>query len=214
MELAGIIDHTILKPDCTKEDIQRICQEALQHRFKAICIPPFYIAEAKQLLANSPVLIATVIGFPMGYSAIPAKVEEIKRAINDGADEVDAVVNISAVKSKNWSHVRNDIDSMTRSAHMKGKVIKIILETGLMTTAEINQLCEICIAEGVDFVKTSTGFNAAGANTEIVTHLRSKLPKEIKIKASGGIRSRQEAEKLIAAGAERIGTSVGIQLIS
>ena len=134
MRLAGIIDHTILKPDCSMDEIKRLCAEAVKYEFKAVCIPPFYIKEAAQLLEKAPVKVAGVIGFPMGYSATAAKVEEIKRAINDGADELDVVINICAVKSGNWNYVRNDIDSMTLATHSRGKVIKVIIETGLLST--------------------------------------------------------------------------------
>ena len=214
MRLAGIIDHTILKPDCSMDEIKRLCAEAVKYEFKAVCIPPFYIKEAAQLLEKVPVKVAGVIGFPMGYSATAAKVEEIKRAINDGADELDVVINICAVKSGNWNYVRNDIDSMTLATHSRGKVIKVIIETGLLSTDEIKKLCGMCSQAGVDFVKTSTGFNAAGANVETVEFLRANLPASIKIKASGGIRSVQDAERLVAAGADRLGSSAGVQIVS
>jgi deoxyribose-phosphate aldolase len=158
--------------------------------------------------------VATVIGFPMGYATTPAKVEEIKRAIDEGADEVDAVVNICAVKSGKWNYVRNDIDSMTRIAHMRGKAIKVILETGLMNTEEMKSLCEICTESGVDFVKTSTGILSAGANVETVTWLRAHLPPAIKIKASGGVRSKKSALELIEAGADRLGSSSGVKIVT
>ncbi|MBK6623312.1 MAG: deoxyribose-phosphate aldolase [Saprospirales bacterium] len=157
MQLAEKIDHTILKPDCTLKDIQSVCEEAISHRFYSVCVPPFYVKDAFQFLEKTNVKVTTVVGFPMGYATTPAKVEEIKRAIDDGAEEVDAVVNICAVKSGNWNYVRNDVDSMTRIAHMRGKTIKVILETGMMTQEELDRLCKVCIESEVDFVKTSTG---------------------------------------------------------
>ena len=213
MELADKIDHTILKPDCTLDEIKGVCEEAVANRFYSVCIPPFYVKDAVQFLENSGVKVATVIGFPMGYASTPAKVEEIKRAIDDGADEVDAVVNICAVKSGNWNYVRNDIDSMTRIAHLRGKIIKVILETGMMSQEELEHLCKICVETDTDFVKTSTGILAAGANVDVVTWLRAHLPPSIRIKASGGVRSYQDAVRLIEAGAVRLGSSASLQII-
>lgn len=213
MLLADKIDHTLLKPDSTLKDIEGVCAEAASHRFYSVCIPPFFVKDAAQLLEDTGIKVATVVGFPMGYATTPAKVEEIKRAIDDGADEVDAVVNICAVKSGNWNYVRNDIDSMTRIAHLRGKIIKVILETGIMTQEELDQLCKICIESEVDYVKTSTGILAAGATVDVVTWLRAQLPPSIKIKASGGIRSRQDAISLLEAGAERLGSSASVQIV-
>ncbi|MEL6636209.1 MAG: deoxyribose-phosphate aldolase, partial [Bacteroidota bacterium] len=157
MELSKYIDHTILSPGCTSEDIKRICDEAKHFGFYAICIPPYYVRLAARELEDSPVKIATVVGFPMGYAAIPAKVEEIKRAIDEGADELDIVANIAAVKNGDWAHVRNDIDGVTIAVHLKGKKVKLIVEATLLTEAEIIKICTICREVGVDFVKTSTG---------------------------------------------------------
>ena len=213
MELADKIDHTILKPDCTLDEIKGVCEEAVANRFYSVCIPPFYVKDAVQFLENSGVKVATVIGFPMGYASTPAKVEEIKRAIDDGAEEVDAVVNICAVKSGNWNYVRNDIDSMTRIAHLRGKIIKVILETGMMSQEELEHLCKICVETDTDFVKTSTGILAAGANVDVVAWLRAQLPPSIRIKASGGVRSYQDAVRLIEAGAVRLGSSASLQII-
>lgn len=215
MNLANFIDHTILKADCTLEDIKRVCADAIQYQFAAVCIPPFYVNQAADFLqdAQTKVQIATVIGFPMGYSYTPAKVEEIKRAIDDGASEVDAVINLCAVKMGNWSYVRNDIDSMVMAAHLKGKSIKIILETGLLTDEELHRLVEICLEIKPDFVKTSTGFNGEGATVDVIHTLKHLLQDQIKIKASGGIRTREDAIRLIEAGAKRIGSSAGVSIV-
>lgn len=213
MELHGFIDHTILKPDCSKDDIQRVCEEALDHEFAAVCIPPYYVNMAHQLLEGTSVKVATVIGFPLGYNPTPAKVEEVKKAIDEGADEVDAVVNICAVKSGNWNYVSNDIESMVTIARLRGKIIKIILETGMMTEEEIKKLCELCVKAGADFVKTSTGFNGSGATLEAVKLMHDTLQGAAKIKASGGIRTSLDAQRFIEAGASRIGTSSGPSLI-
>ncbi|MCB0568421.1 MAG: deoxyribose-phosphate aldolase [Phaeodactylibacter sp.] len=214
MNLASYIDHTILKADCTTKDIRRVCDEAAQYGFYAVCVPPFYVKYAASALEGKPVKIATVIGFPMGYTTTPSKVEEIKRAIDEGADEVDAVVNLCAVKDGNWNFVMNDVDSMCTAAHMKGKSIKLILETGLLNDKEITRLCEIALEAGVDFVKTSTGFNGGGATLEAVQLIRKQVGDKVKIKASGGIRTRQDAERFIEAGANRIGSSSGIDIVS
>ena len=213
MELNQKIDHTFLKPDGKEEDIQRICSEAVQFGFAAVCIPPFYVPLASETLADSSVAVATVIGFPMGYSCTAAKVEEIKKAINDGAEELDVVVNLSAVKSGRWNAVRNDIDAVIRVAHLKGKIIKLIIETGLLTENEMERLCKLSAELGVDYVKTSTGFNGPGASVEIVRKLRKCLPKGIKIKASGGIRTPEFAQELVEAGADRLGASSGPLLV-
>ncbi len=212
MSLANQIDHTILKPDCDLEAIRKLCEEALLFEFASVCIPPYFVKEASNLLGESKIKVTTVIGFPYGYSTISAKVEEIKRAINDGVDEIDAVINICAVKKGDWSYVKNDIESLTLATHLKGKVIKVIFETTLLSEEEILKLCTICGDLKVNFVKTSTGLNG-GATIEIVELLRKNLPKTVKIKASGEIRTAEQAKDLINAGANRIGTSSGVAII-
>ncbi|MFK8102928.1 MAG: deoxyribose-phosphate aldolase [Saprospiraceae bacterium] len=214
MNLATIIDHTTLKANCTVAQIQTICEEAVNYKFKAVCIPPYYVKDAVKALNDSPIKIATVIGFPLGYSATAAKVEEIKRAINDGAHELDVVINICAVKSQDWAYVKNDIDSMTRSAHLKGKIVKVILETGLLTKEEIKKLCVICSELEADYVKTSTGFNGEGVSVEMVRFLKQSLSPSVKIKASGGIRDQSTARQLVEAGANRLGCSASIAIVA
>lgn len=215
MPLASYIDHTILSPLCTAADIRKLCSEAIDRRFAAVCVPPFYVRDARQLLERSPVKLATVVGFPMGYSTTSAKVEEIKRAIDEGADEVDVVINICAVKNQNWNFVRNDLDSMATAAHLKGRQIKVILETGLMNEEEIRRLCDICLDVKPDFVKTSTGFNGPGATVPIVRLLHGLVRDSgIRVKASGGIRTKADAQAMIEAGASRIGTSSGVAIVT
>ncbi|MCC6727538.1 MAG: deoxyribose-phosphate aldolase [Saprospiraceae bacterium] len=214
MDLARLIDGTILKPDTTLADVKKLCDEAKTHGFAAVCVPPFFVKDAVKALDGSAVKTCTVVGFPMGYSATPAKVEEIKKAIDEGAVELDCVINIAAVKSKQWNYVRNEIESMSLACQMRGKVIKLIIETGLITDAEMTKLCELAAEVKVDFVKTSTGINGKGASVEIIEALRKKLPSNIKLKASGGIRDRKFAEQLVAAGADRIGTSVGAAIVN
>ncbi len=214
MNLSGYIDHTILRADCSTEDLKRLCAEAMQYHFPVVCVPPFYVNTAANLLADAPVKVATVVGFPMGYAATAAKVEEIKRAVDDGVNEIDVCVNICAIKSGNWNHVRNDIDSVTTAGRLKNKIVKIILETGLLEESEIRQLCDICLEIEPDFVKTSTGFNGDGATVQVVTLLRQLVGDRLKIKASGGIRTKEDALRLIQAGAQRIGTSAGVRIVS
>ena len=212
MELASYFDHTLLKPDTATADIRRLCAEAIDYKFAAVCVPPFFVPEAVQTLEPYPVKVATVIGFPMGYAATVAKVEEIKRAIDEGVDELDVVINLCAVKNGNFNFVRNDIESMTMAAHSKRKVIKVILETALLSLDEVKILCDTCNELEVDFVKTSTGMHG-GATVEMVSFLRSHLNKGIKIKASGGIKSFFDAQQMIEAGAVRLGSSSSVQIM-
>jgi len=214
VEIATIIDHTYLRADCSTADIKVLCKEALQYGFKTVCIAPYYIFQAKKLLGDSRVKICTVIGFPMGYSTTGAKVEEIKRACNDGADELDVVINIAAVKNSDWNTVRNDIESTTMISHLKGKKMKLIIEMGLLEEEEIIKVCEIATKAEVDFIKTSTGFNNTLTTPEDISFLKSILPRSIKVKASGGIRTKADAIAMLQAGADRIGTSSGIRIIS
>ena len=211
MNINKTIEHTILRPDCAIDAIRQLCDEALQHNFHGVCIPPYFVRDAVRFL-NEQAKVVTVIGFPMGYATIPAKVEEIKKALDEGADEVDAVVNICAIKSDNWNYIKNELDSLMRSVSMKGKVLKLIVETGLLTRAELAQLLPIAEANDVHFIKTSTGINGRGATVDDVKFIRAHLNPKIKIKASGGIKTLEQAEKLINAGADRIGTSEAIQM--
>ncbi|MGB3548800.1 MAG: deoxyribose-phosphate aldolase [Saprospiraceae bacterium] len=213
MDLSQYIDHTALGPSTSENDVDRLCDEALRFGFHAICIPPHHIRFAAQRLADTDIKIVTVAGFPYGYSATPAKVEEIKRALEEGAHELDVVVNLAAVRSGQWNYVEADIDRMVTAVHLKGKAVKIIVETGLSTPAELDKLCAICNKQGVDYVKTSTGVNGDGVSVEAVRYLRGKLKKGIKIKASGGIRDAAFARELIQAGADRLGTSSGPKLV-
>lgn len=214
MKLSNFIELTLLRPDTTSEQVKQLCQTAVDHQFKAVCIPPFFVPTANKFLDESPIRIATVVGFPMGYSTIPAKVEETKRAIDDGVHELDMVANLCAIKDGAWGHVHNDIDSVVRAAHLRGKTFKVILETGLLTTDEIKRMCELCTNLGVDIVQTSTGFNAPGASIEIVEFLKQNIGANVKIKASGSIQTYKLAEQLVLAGATRIGTATGLNILN
>ena len=213
MNIARYIDHTLLKPDCSESDILNLCKEAMECSFAAVCIPPYYVNTAKNLLSDSQVKVATVIGYPMGYAATPAKVEEIKRAIGDGADELDVVINICAVKDGNWNYVENDIESTTMAAHLKGKVIKIIFETALLSQEEIVRLCKICKSKGVDYVKTSTAINAPSITLELLELLQDVLGSKVKIKVSGNIKTKKLARDLVTAGVNRIASAYSVKLV-
>lgn len=213
MDLRKYIDYTNLKPLTTTSEIQQLCIDAQKHQFKAVCVAPYHVKTAVDILADSAVQIATVVGFPYGYNTIAPKVEEIKRAIDDGATELDVVVNLAAIKEKRWNFVQNEIDILTTSCQLHDKMIKVIIETGLLTEDEIKKMCEIAATVNVNFVKTSTGINGEGATVEIVKLLKAHLPASIGIKASGGIRDYDTALAMINAGATRIGTSAGLLMI-
>ncbi|TNE65689.1 MAG: deoxyribose-phosphate aldolase [Bacteroidetes bacterium] len=211
--LAQRIEHTILKPDCAIQDIKRICNEAIRGNFAGVCIPPFYVRDARRILGEeSPISVVTVVGFPMGYTAIAAKSEEIKRAVDEGADEIDAVLHIAALKSDNWNHVQHDIEGIARATAMRGRKSKLILECGLLTEDEIRRVCDIAREAGIHYLKTGTGFHGFPATVEMVKLLKSCADAEMKVKAAGGIRTKELAEALVAAGADRIGTSAGLAL--
>jgi deoxyribose-phosphate aldolase len=214
MKLSNLIEHTLLKSDANLGQIKKLCEEAKENNFVAVCIPPFYVPDAKIFLEESSVNIVTVVGFPMGFTPISSKVEEAKRAIDEGADEIDMVANICAVKDGRWAHVRNDIDSVTRATHLKGRIMKVILETSLLTGEELKKLSDLCIELGVNYLKTSTGIIAGGATVETVSLLKSYTEgTNVKVKASGGIRTKEFAEALVLSGASRIGTSASLDLI-
>lgn len=213
MKLASYIDHTLLKPDASEKEVKKLCAEAKEHGFAAVCVPPYFVRKCKQWLKDTGVKVATVVGFPLGYTHTPAKVEEARRAIDEGADEIDMVINIIALKAGDMNYLKNELTSVATITQLRGGKLKVILETGLLTENEIITACELCKEMTVDFVKTSTGYVQPGATVEVVKLLRSHLPKSIKIKASGGIRDKELAEQLIKAGAERIGSSASVSLV-
>lgn len=209
MDLAGYIELTRLKPDTSRDEVVKLCHQAVQNGFFGVCIPPFYVGTAHKVVneLKSPVKIITVVGFPFGYERTSAKVEEVKQALRDGADEIDAVVNLAALKSGDMSAVENDISSIVTTCQMQNKKAKLIFETNLLNEAEVAKLCEITVKTGADFVKTSTGMLPGGVTVETVAMLRKLLPEKVLIKAAGGIRSHEQAVSMINAGATRIGTS-------
>lgn len=213
MNIASYIDHTILKATTTLDDIKKVCAEATEYGFAAVCIPPPFVRNAVTILNESPVKVATVIGFPFGYSVARAKVFEVQQAIEDGADELDVVINLIAVKSGQWGYLENEMKWLVEAAHKNGRLIKVIIESGVLTDEEIIKCCELYAKLNVDYVKTSTGYAEKGATIEAVQLMREHLPSGIKIKASGGIRDFDFANKLVLAGAERLGCSAGVAIV-
>jgi deoxyribose-phosphate aldolase len=214
MNIAAYIDHTVLKPTTTQADIVKLCTEALENNFAAVCVPPLFVKMAKQMVTNSTVKVATVIGFPFGYSAIEAKVAETILAIIDGADELDVVINISAIKNNDWQFLANEINTLMPIISNQQKIVKIIIESGILTNDEIIKCCDLYGAAGVDFLKTSTGYAEVGATLQAVALIRKHLTNSIKIKASGGIKSYTFAKQLIDAGADRLGCSSSLKIVA
>ncbi len=211
MKLNKYIDHTLLKPEATKEQIKKICEEAKEYNFKSVCVNPTQVAYAKELLCDSDVLVCTVIGFPLGANTSSVKAFETKDAIKNGADEIDMVVNIGAIKDQNYELVKKDIESVVDSS--SDKLVKVIIETCLLTDQEKRKLCQIVIEAGADFIKTSTGFSTGGATKEDISLFKEEVEDKIGIKASGGVRNIEDADIMIECGATRLGTSGGVQII-
>ncbi len=214
MNICSYIDHTCLKPATLVGDIRKLCDEAMEYRFAAVCVPPPFVKQAKSILAQTDVKVATVVGFPFGYSAIEAKVAEIVLAIVDGADELDMVINISALKNNDWQYLASEIGAILPFVRNKNKLIKIIIESGILTEEEIIKCCTLYGAAGVDFLKTSTGYAEKGATVEALELMKTNLPPSVKIKASGGIKTYAFARQLIEAGASRLGCSASVAIVS
>ncbi|WP_369902575.1 deoxyribose-phosphate aldolase [Bacillus manliponensis] len=213
MNYAKLIDHTLLKQDTKKEAIVTLCEEAKKHDFASVCVNPTWIETAAELLKGTDVKVCTVIGFPLGANTPEVKAFETKDAIEKGATEVDMVINIGALKDKNDELVERDVRAVVEAA--KGKaLVKIIIETCLLTEEEKVRACELSVKAGVDFVKTSTGFSTGGATVEDVALMRKTVGPEIGVKASGGVRDEKGMDAMVEAGATRIGTSSGVALVS
>ena len=209
------IEHTLLKQDATEQDLINLFEEAKKYNFLGVCINPCYVKLAKECLKNSDVKIVTVVGFPLGANKTNVKVYETKCAIEDGADEIDMVINVTRLKDKKYDFIVNEIKKIKEAAG--SHILKVILETDLLTKEEIKKACELCIEAKADIVKTSTGFvkNGVGAKEEDVKLMYDTVsPYGLMVKASGGIRDRETAEKLIKAGASRLGTSSGVKIIN
>ena len=212
-EVARFIDHTLLKPDASRSEILKVCEEGVRYGFASVCINPIWVREAACALRGSGVKVCTVIGFPLGANVPDTKVYEARRAIFDGASELDMVVNVGALKSGDHDLVSRDIRGVVEVAHEAGYICKVIIETALLTDDEKVSACLIAKEAGADFVKTSTGFSKGGATAADVALMRRVVGGQMGVKASGGVRDLKQAQEMIRAGATRIGASVGVQII-
>lgn len=212
-KIAARIDHTALKPDTGKDDVRRLCLEAVEHGFASVCILPIYVKLAAELLQKTNVHVCTVVGFPLGATFLSAKSYEADVAILSGADEIDMVMNIAALKNSDYESVQCDIEGIVNLAHRHNANVKVIIEACLLTNDEKIRACELITAAGADYIKTSTGFSSGGATIEDVKLIRKYAGEEIRIKAAGGIRNAKTALEMIEAGADRIGTSSGLAII-
>jgi deoxyribose-phosphate aldolase len=213
MNIAAHIDHTLLKPSSSLPEVEQLCSEAVEYGFAAVCIPPPFVKRAKAILGPTSVRVATVIGFPFGYSATEAKLAETVLALVDGADELDMVQNLVALRMEDWQYLRNEVRLVAEVIHQKGKVFKLIVESGILSDAEIQECCLQFAPLGLDFMKTSTGYAEKGASVHAVALMRRSLPAGVKIKASGGIRDFAFARQLLEAGAERLGCSASVAIV-
>ncbi len=211
--LARLIDHTLLKPDATAGEIRNLCAEAIRHGFAAVCVNPCWVALCAAELRGSPVKVCTVAGFPLGATVTAAKRVEAETAIRNGAGEVDMVLNVGALIAGDTGRVRLDIQAVAEACHRGGAILKVILETALLTDARKVAACELARAAGADFVKTSTGFGPAGATVADVALLRRSVGAELGVKAAGGIRTLEDARAMVRAGASRIGSSSGVKIM-
>lgn len=213
MSVAAYIEHTNLSPVLTIGDIDRLVAEATEFKFLGVCVPPFWVRRARREIDKEKISLITVAGFPLGYNMTETKLDEIKRAIDNGADEIDVVWNLTSFKTGlPWTKV--EIARCSKLAHDHEKLLKVIIETSYLSDLEIGQACRICAEAGADFVKTSSGFSSAGASTEHIALMKKTLPDHVGIKASGGIKTLDKARALIHAGAHRLGTSSGIAIVT
>ena len=211
MKRSKYIDHTLLKPEATKEQIKELCQQAMEYDFASVCVNPYWVSYCAQLLKESDVMVCTVIGFPLGANTSALKAFETKEAIENGADEVDMVINIGELKAGNDKAVLEDIKAVVQAS--EDKTVKVILETCLLSDDEIRRACNLCVEAKEEFVKTSTGFNREGANVHVVKVMKEAVQDKALIKAAGGVRTPEDMDEMIKAGASRIGTSKGISLM-
>ncbi len=211
MELAKYIDHTLLKPQADEASIKTLCAEARQYGFFSVCVNPYWVALCKEQLKGSDVKVCTVIGFPLGANTTASKVFEAKDALQNGADELDMVINIGALKSADYDTVLKDIEAVRQAG--TNFTLKVIIETSVLTEAEKIKACQLAAQAGADFVKTSTGFTGGGATAQDVRLMRAHVPPHVQVKASGGVRTREDFDAMVAAGATRIGASAGVKII-
>lgn len=211
MKMNKYIDHTLLKADATQDKIQVLCEEAKKYDFASVCVNTYWVAYCAKLLNDSDVKVCTVVGFPLGAMSTKAKAFETSNAIADGAEEIDMVMNIGEIKAHHYDVVRDDVAAVVKAAD--GHCVKVILETCLLSEEEIVKACQLCVEAGATFVKTSTGFSTRGATPEDVKLMKDTIKDSCKVKAAGGVRCRADMDEMIAAGADRIGTSAGVQLM-
>ena len=212
IDITSFIDHTLLAPTATYNDFKVLCEQAVKYGFYSVCVPPYMVKGCKQPLEKTDVKVCTVIGFPLGYNHFLTKEVEIKTAINNGADELDVVINISALKSKDFNYVQKELEVLRKVS--KDKILKVIVETSYLSVEEKSKIAKIVLNSGADFIKTSTGFSTAGANIEDIKLFKSILKNNVRIKASGGIDSYEKAISFIKAGANRLGTSKSLKIIN
>lgn len=212
-EIARLIDHTLLKPDATRAQIEALCGEAREHGFATVCVNPAWVGTCAQLLAGSDTRVCTVVGFPLGATTADVKAYEAARTLADGACEVDMVMNVGALKSGDYRTVERDVAAVVEAGHRGGAIVKVILETALLSDDEKVKACVICRAAGADFVKTSTGFGPGGATVPDIALMRRVVGPEMGVKAAGGVRDLKSAQAMIDAGADRIGASVGVKIV-
>lgn len=211
METAKYIDHTLLKPIAAQADLEQLCAQARAYHFCSVCVNPFWVSFAKKMLQGTDVKVCTVIGFPLGANTTAVKAYETQDAIQNGADEIDMVINIGALKDKKDDVVLGDIRAVRQAC--QGHILKVIIETSQLTEEEKVRACQLAAQAQADFVKTSTGFTGGGATAEDVALMRKSIPAHMKVKASGGVRTREDFDKMVAAGAERIGASSGVKIV-
>jgi deoxyribose-phosphate aldolase len=212
--LAAVIDHTLLKPEATFAEIEKVCEEALLYGFASVCINPCWVRVAQERVAGSAVKVCTVVGFPLGANITPIKVQEAAAAREQGASEIDMVINIGALRSGDHALVKHEIREIAKLVKTEGGLLKVILETGLLNEQEKTAACRLAVRGGADFVKTSTGFSKGGATVEDVQLMRRTVGPDIGVKASGGIRTLAALKQMLAAGATRIGASAGVSIIN
>ena len=210
--VSHMIDHTLLKPDATQDQVAQLCYEAKKHAFASVCVNPSYVKLCADLLKDTDVLVCTVIGFPLGATSTESKAFEAQKAVRDGATEVDMVINVGGLKSRDYELVEQDIAAVARAVHAGGAILKVIIEAALLTDEEKVAACQLAKVAGADFVKTSTGFGPGGATAEDVALMRRVVGSGMGVKASGGIRTYADAKKMIAAGASRIGASASVKI--
>jgi deoxyribose-phosphate aldolase len=211
--IASLIDHTILKPDATRADVIKVCREARQYSFASVCVNPYWVPLVRAELAGSPVKVCTVVGFPLGATSTESKVAETAGALRAGAQEIDMVINVGALRSGDHEAVKIDIQEVVKVAHTAGAIVKVILETALLDDNQKAVACTLCKLAGADFVKTSTGFSSAGATAHDVALMREVVGPEMGVKASGGIRTLSDLKTMTAAGATRIGASASVKIV-